>query len=74
MGGVKIEIEEPQAAILHQTNQPPQQAGREMIVLEFYRRGTISSGKAGELLGMPRIRLHPARVAPRHPLLRADCG
>jgi predicted HTH domain antitoxin len=26
-----------------------------MIVLELYRRGTISSGKAGELLGMPRI-------------------
>jgi predicted HTH domain antitoxin len=74
MRGVKIEIEEPLAAILSQTNQSVEHAGREMIVLELYRRGTISSGKAGELLGMPRIRLHPARVAPRHPLLRADCG
>ena len=55
MGSVKIEIEEPLAAILHQTNQPVQQAGREMIVLELYRRGTISSGKAAEFLGMPRI-------------------
>lgn len=26
-----------------------------MIVLELYRRGTISSGKAAELLGMQRI-------------------
>ena len=55
MSIVKIEIEEPLAAILHQTNQPVQEAGREMIVLELYRRGTISSGKAAELLGMQRI-------------------
>ncbi len=55
MGSVKIEIEETLAALLHQTNQPVQQAGREMIVLELYRRGTISSGKAAELLSMQRI-------------------
>jgi predicted HTH domain antitoxin len=55
MSSVKIEIEEPLAAILHQTNQPVQQAGREMIVLELYRRGAISSGKAAELLGMQRL-------------------
>jgi hypothetical protein len=55
MGGVTIEIEEPLAAILHQTNQPVQQAGREMIVLELYRRGTLSSGNAGEPLGMARM-------------------
>jgi predicted HTH domain antitoxin len=55
MSSVKIEIDEPLAALLHQTNQPVQAAGREMIVLELYRRGSISSGKAGELLGMPRI-------------------
>jgi predicted HTH domain antitoxin len=55
MSSVKIEIEEPLAALLHQTNQPVQQAGREMIVLELYRRGTISSGKAAELLGMERF-------------------
>ncbi len=55
MASVKIEIEESLAAILHQTNLPAQQAGREMIVLELYRRGTISSGKAAELLGMQRI-------------------
>jgi predicted HTH domain antitoxin len=55
MSSVKIEIDEPLAALLHQTNQPVQQAGREMIILELYRRGTISSGKAAELLGMERI-------------------
>jgi len=55
MSSVKIEIEEPLAAILHATNQPVEEAGREMIVLELYRRGSISSGKAGEILGMARI-------------------
>jgi predicted HTH domain antitoxin len=55
MSSVKIEIDAPLAALLHQTNQPVQQAGREMIVLELYRRGAISSGKAAELLGMERI-------------------
>jgi predicted HTH domain antitoxin len=55
MSSVKIEIEESLAALLHQTNQPVQQAGREMIILELYRRGTISSGKAAELLGMERL-------------------
>lgn len=55
MSTVTIEIDEALATLLHQTNQPLQAAGREMIVLELYRRGSISSGKAGELLGMPRI-------------------
>ena len=55
MSSVKIEIEEPLAALLHQTNQPAQVAGREMIVLELYRRGAVSSGKAAELLGMERF-------------------
>jgi predicted HTH domain antitoxin len=55
MSSVNIEIEESLAALLHQNHQPVQQAGREMIVLELYRRGTISSGRAAELLGMDRI-------------------
>ena len=55
MATVKIEIEESLAALLHQTNQEVQVAGREMIMLELYRRGSISSGKAAELLGMQRF-------------------
>ena len=55
MSSVNIEIEESLAALLHQNNQQVQVAGREMIVLELYRRGTISSGRAAELLGMDRI-------------------
>lgn len=50
-----VKIEDSLAAVLHQTNQPLDEAAREMIVLELYRRGSISSGRAGELLGMPRM-------------------
>ena len=55
MSAIRIEIDEPLAALLHQTNQPVQAAAREMIVLELYRRGAISSGKAAELLGTSRL-------------------
>jgi predicted HTH domain antitoxin len=55
MSTVKIDVGEDLAALLHQTNQPLEKAAREMIVLELYRRGTLSSGKAAELLHMPRL-------------------
>jgi predicted HTH domain antitoxin len=35
----------------------PQEQVRELAVLELYRRRVISSGKAAELLGMPRAEL-----------------
>lgn len=54
MSTVKIDVREDLAALLDQTNQPLEKAAREMIVLELYRRGTLSSGKAAEMLEMPR--------------------
>lgn len=54
MNTIRIDLEEDLASLLHQLNQPVQQAARELIVLELYRRGTISSGKAAELLSMSR--------------------
>lgn len=55
MSAVKIDVDESLAALLHQSNQPVEDAAREMIVLELYRRGAVSSGKAAELLGLPRL-------------------
>jgi predicted HTH domain antitoxin len=68
MSTVRIDLEEGLAALLHQTNRPIQEAAREMIVLELYRRGTISSGKAAELLGMPRLEFirHASRLGIPH--------
>jgi predicted HTH domain antitoxin len=50
-----VELEDDVVALLHGLNQPVQRAARELIVLELYRRGTISSGKAAELLSMSRV-------------------
>jgi predicted HTH domain antitoxin len=54
MNTVSVALEEDLAVLLRGLNQPVQQAARELIVLELYRRGTISSGKAAQLLDMPR--------------------
>ena len=54
MSTVRLDLEEDLVALLHQLNQPVQRAARELILLELYRRGAISSGKAAELLGMSR--------------------
>jgi predicted HTH domain antitoxin len=55
MSIVQLELEDELMALLRQTNEPVQHVVRELIVLELYRRGTISSGKAAELLGMQRF-------------------
>ena len=55
MSPIKIDLDDDLAVLLHQPNQTVQDAAREMIVLELYRRGIVSSGKAAEFLGMPRL-------------------
>lgn len=55
MRAINLNLENDLAALLHQSNQPLQETVREFVVLELYRRGTISSGKAAQSLGMPRF-------------------
>lgn len=52
-----LELDLPQdlAALLQGFNQPLEQSARELMVLELYRRGAISSGKAAEYLNMARF-------------------
>ena len=68
MSTVKIDLEEGLAVLLHQADQTVQETAREMIVLELYRRGSISSGKAAELLAMPRLDFirHASRLGIPH--------
>ena len=54
MNKLAIDIEDELAELLCQADQQPQQAARELIVLERYRRRSISSGKAAEWLGRDR--------------------
>jgi predicted HTH domain antitoxin len=54
MGPVQIELDQDLVAVLEELHRPVQEAARELIVLELYRRGEISSGKAAQLLGLDR--------------------
>jgi predicted HTH domain antitoxin len=54
MSTVRLDLEEELVALLRPLNQPIRRTVRELIVLELYRRGMISSGKAAELLDMSR--------------------
>ncbi len=54
MSTIRLDLEEDLAALLQTANQPVQRTARELIVLELYRRGSISSGKAAQLLDMSR--------------------
>lgn len=55
-----VEIEDALAALLHQTNQPLDEAAREMIVLEVYRRGSRSRTRK-EVLARAHPRAKRAR-------------
>jgi predicted HTH domain antitoxin len=55
MTTVSLNLDDELVALLRVENQPLDRAARELITLEFYRRGSLSSGKAAELLGMSRL-------------------
>ena len=52
---VTVQLDEDVVAAMRLTDEPIDRLAQEAIVLELYRRGTISSGRAAILLGMPRI-------------------
>ncbi len=54
MSAIQLDLEEDLTALLRQSNQPVQSTVREFVVLELYRRGAISSGKAAQSLAMSR--------------------
>ena len=55
MSNLSIEVADDLAGILGEVQQPIGTAALELIVLELYRRGKVSSGRAAELLGMSRL-------------------
>lgn len=54
MTTIDLALEDELAALLHERHQPVERSARELIILELYRRGAISSGKAAQLLDMTR--------------------
>ena len=64
MQTLRLELPQDLAALLQGLNQPLERSARELMVLELYRRGAISSGKAAELLDMERFEFihHASRL------------
>ena len=54
MEATPIEIDRDLVALLEELHRPAKQAARELIVLELYRQGEVSSGRASQLLGKER--------------------
>lgn len=54
MSTVTLELDQDVIAILEQQHRPIGEAARDVIVFELYRRGSLSSGKASQLLALPR--------------------
>jgi len=52
MAGTTIELDEKLVEVLPRLGRPIEDAARELMVMELYRRTEISRGKAAELLGM----------------------
>ncbi|MCX7014272.1 MAG: UPF0175 family protein [Candidatus Sumerlaeota bacterium] len=54
MTTIELTLDDDLTALLRELKQPLDVSARELIVLELFRRGLISSGKAAEFLQMPR--------------------
>ena len=55
MDTAQIALDADLVAVLEEVGRPGKDAVRELIVMELYREGLISSGKAAELLGVSRM-------------------
>jgi predicted HTH domain antitoxin len=50
-----LDLDEDLVALLQESNASVPSAVLELTVMELYRRGSISGGKAAQLLGMTRL-------------------
>jgi predicted HTH domain antitoxin len=55
MSTVRLDLGDDVVSLLREAKQPVEAAALEMIVLELYRRGAITSSRAAELLGTDRF-------------------
>jgi len=54
MEAVPVQLDQDLIELLEELQRPAKQAARELIVLELYRQGEVSSGRAAQLLGKER--------------------
>jgi predicted HTH domain antitoxin len=54
VGTAPVELDRDLVDLLEELRRPAKKAARELIVLELYRQGDVSSGRAAQLLNMER--------------------
>ena len=54
MAAASVELDRDLVELLEELRRPVKEAARELIVLELYRQGEVSSGRAAQLLGKGR--------------------
>jgi predicted HTH domain antitoxin len=54
MKAARVELDQDLVDLLEELQRPAKEAARELIVLELYRQGVVSSGRGAQLLGMER--------------------
>ncbi|PYQ89281.1 MAG: hypothetical protein DMG02_14100 [Acidobacteria bacterium] len=54
MGAAPVELDRDLVDLLEELQRPAKEAARELIVLELYRQGEVSSGRAAQLMGLGR--------------------
>ena len=74
MGAVQIELRSGSGGAARRAASTAKLAARELIVLELYRQGELSSGKAAQLLGLARDDFiqHASRQGIQHFQLRGE--
>lgn len=55
MATVTLDLSNDVIAALNQLDQPLERSALELIVVELFRRGLVSGGKAATILGMTRL-------------------
>ena len=55
METVQVSLDADLVAVLEDIGRPPKESVRELVVLELYREGLISVGKAAELMRLSRL-------------------
>jgi predicted HTH domain antitoxin len=74
MEATPIEIDRDLVDLLEELHRPAKQAARELIVLELYRQGEVSSGRAAQLLGKEREEFIKYASAKGIPYFQLDSG
>lgn len=59
MATITLEVDDDLLSVLREAGQPVERVALELLLLELYRRGTVSSGWAAHRLGMDRFDFIP---------------